>query len=421
MRTRWLKILLVVAVAFALTMTVLGLGRRSAHSQGEMPSFLWVTLLVPGNLITDYIKTHVNNYLLLSPDIEWDPKVLWPWLEVAFNTLFYSGLFGLLFMFVGEARRPAAPSTKSWLKAITIRLLLSAAITLILGMAAGFLHFEGTCWGGETDCPAYSPMKIWISFLLAPPIFLLQPGFFESAGNVSHFNPVVEALGLPLLWAYYFGLISVAKLVITRFRVSKKPLAITAAVLLASVVLSGIILLHPTTRNATPCEFFIAGVAVDFRYPELCSKIPFKATEDGGFNSPMSSLRSNCFLATAVGTQNAKLCGEVKPVPGTDGRGMNESDCIDAVARSGGHWGSPSTLIAVTDDDLAKLMRQLGYTNQTLDDMHLVPQDNSAWSRFLDDLRYPGQMSRKDFPPGQLPRARLDFLRRVKNLQCGKE
>jgi hypothetical protein len=378
---RWLKIPLVVAGAFGFTMLVEVLGKSSAQAGHETP-LLWAILMSPGWMPADHIAVHLRIPLLMWFDIDAVPQVLVRWLAIAFNTLFYSGLFWLVSMFVTEARQPKDYSTKGLLKAITARVLLAAAIALLLGMAAELFLFEGTCWlGGGTDCAAYSPTKIWIAFLLAPPIFLLQPGLL--IGKASPVNPLLQMLGLPTLVAYYFGLISVARLVIRRFRESKMPLAITVVVLLAVSVLSRIVVQHPATRNRTTCEAFIAGVAVDFGYPELCSKIPVKATENGGFNAGVISLRSEC------------------------------------IERSGGHWGSPGTLIEITDDDLANLMRQLGYTNQALDDAHVYPADNSAWRRYLDILRDPQHMLwKRDVAPGQLQRARFDFLNRVKNLEC---
>lgn len=235
-----------------------------------------------------------------------------------------------------------------------------------------FLHFEGTCWlGGGTDCPGYSPTKIVIGFLLAPPSLLLPP------------EPILAVLGLPLLWAYYFGLLSLARWLISDFRISKVPLAITVVVVLAVFVLTRIVLQHSATRNRTTCEAFIAGVAADFSYPDLCGKIPLKATENGGFNAGVISLRSEC------------------------------------IERSGADWRSGGTLEAITDDDLASLMRQLGYTDQALDDAHVYPPDNSAWRRYVEILRDPEHMLwKKDVAPGQLQRARFDFLSRVKNLEC---
>ena len=227
MGKRWVKISLVVAVVFALTLSVAILGRRSAHWPDGV-QLVWLLLMSPGLLGTRYISAHVNiyNVYLWLPtdstiDLQSFIRVLEWWLAIACNTLFYSGLFWLLSMFVTEARQRAAPSPRSSLRAITVRLLLSAGIALLLGTAAVFLEVGGTCWSGGTDCPMYSPTKIWIGFLLAPPMFLTQPSFFHAAGSFSKFNPTLLTFGLAGLWAYCFGLISAARLAINRSRASK--------------------------------------------------------------------------------------------------------------------------------------------------------------------------------------------------------
>jgi hypothetical protein len=297
--------------------------------------------------------------------------VVWQWVTIVFNTLFYSGLFWLVSMFVTGARQAENYSTKGTLKAITVRLMLSAALALLLGGAGFFLHFEGSCWfGGGTDCGGYSPTKIVLGYLLAPPSFLLSRA------------PILSVLGLPLLWAYYFGLLSVARWIISDFRISKAPLAIAVVVVLAVFVLARVVFHYSASRSRTTCEAFIAGVAADFHYPDLCDKIPLRALEDGGFNGRATPLRTVC------------------------------------IERATDHW-QPGVLIEIIDDDLAKLMRQLGYSNQALEDAHVLPADNSAWRRYLDILRDPEHMLwKKDVAPGILQRARLDFLRRVRDFEC---
>ena len=99
MSKRWLKIPLVVAAAFALTMSV-DVINRSAHDRSAMPSLWTVALMSPGFLPTDLIRARLSMYLLLSFDVHIDQLVLMRWLNIAFNTLFYSGLFWLLSMFI---------------------------------------------------------------------------------------------------------------------------------------------------------------------------------------------------------------------------------------------------------------------------------------------------------------------------------
>ena len=80
----WIRISLVVAIAFALSVANLG---------------IW-----PGHLITAVMRSHANVYLWVWADAFNDPQVVWTWLEIVFNTLFYSGVFWLVLMFV--TRKP---------------------------------------------------------------------------------------------------------------------------------------------------------------------------------------------------------------------------------------------------------------------------------------------------------------------------
>lgn len=198
MRSRWVKIPLVVAVAFAFTMSVEILGERSAHAGGER-GLLCVVLTSPAFMLTDVLEREINPYLWLPIESTIDPQLIWKWVTIAFNTIFYSGLFWLFSMFVTEARQSEGISTKATPKAIAVRVLLSAAVALLLGMAAMFLYFDGSCWDGRTDCAGYSRAKVSIAFLLAPFIFLLGR------------DPAWVMLGWPVLWAYYFGLLSIAR------------------------------------------------------------------------------------------------------------------------------------------------------------------------------------------------------------------
>lgn len=78
----WIRISLVVAVAFALSLANSG---------------IW-----PGHWITAFISSHVNVYLWVWADVFNDPQIVWRWLEIGLNTLFYSGLFWLILRFVTQ-------------------------------------------------------------------------------------------------------------------------------------------------------------------------------------------------------------------------------------------------------------------------------------------------------------------------------
>ena len=108
---------------------------------------------------------------------------------------------------------------KPTLKAVLLRLFLSAGLSWILGWIALILYFFSYCWNGGTDCAAYSPTRRWIAFLLAPPIFLMQSWFFGTLDRVSNFDPVVFGKsGWAVLWAYYAVVTYAVESLINRLR-----------------------------------------------------------------------------------------------------------------------------------------------------------------------------------------------------------
>jgi len=95
---------------------------------------------------------------------------------------------------------------------------------LIIGKAALFLYSLSYCWNGGTDCMAYSPTRKWISFLLAPPIFLMQRLFFGTVNNIANFDPVIFGrFGWAALSAYYFVVVSLAMRSVQRYRLPSWP------------------------------------------------------------------------------------------------------------------------------------------------------------------------------------------------------
>jgi hypothetical protein len=95
---------------------------------------------------------------------------------------------------------------------------------------------------------------------------------------------------------------------------------------------------------------------------------------------------------------------------------MDESLCVDQVIHGSNSWGSRG--LSISDDQLAPLMRQLGYNNQTLEDAHISSQDNSAWAQYIDSLRPPPPLPGINASTDPQQQARLDFLNRIVNLQC---
>jgi hypothetical protein len=208
MGKRWIKISLVVTIAFTLTVVCEHVLAKS-YAQHDLPfrgiPFLCFLLDAPGYLITG-----------LAPDLVRRSPVVFRCLLIASNTLVYSGLFGLVLMFVTESSRPATSSAKPLLNGVVLRLFVSAAAALILSMIGMGLYFSSACW--DDASPLCSPTRRWISFLLAAPIFLMQR-LFGRAENATNFDPVVFAkFGWAALWAYYYAGVLVVASVIRRFR-----------------------------------------------------------------------------------------------------------------------------------------------------------------------------------------------------------
>jgi hypothetical protein len=109
------------------------------------------------------------------------------------------------------------------LKPALAQLFISMVAATILGACAMYLYFFSSCWDGGTDCAAYSLTRRWISFLLAPPIFLMQRLFFGTVDNVHNFDPVIiDRFGWVALWAYYYAITNVATRLLKRWRVRSK-------------------------------------------------------------------------------------------------------------------------------------------------------------------------------------------------------
>jgi hypothetical protein len=93
-----------------------------------------------------------------------------------------------------------------------LRAGLSLIPAYVLGWFAGPLLYNFShCWDGVgTDCTAYSPTRIVLSYLLSWPIFLVgalleRVGVYLHVGSLNPFAPEFV-----LLWLYYYVLVSVA-------------------------------------------------------------------------------------------------------------------------------------------------------------------------------------------------------------------
>ena len=91
------------------------------------------------------------------------------------------------------------------------RVVLSLVPAFILGWFAGPLIYNfSSCWTGDTDCAAYSPTRIVLSYLLSWPIFLVGSTLekFSVYLHVGSLNPFAPEF--VLLWLYYYFLVSIA-------------------------------------------------------------------------------------------------------------------------------------------------------------------------------------------------------------------
>jgi hypothetical protein len=178
---------------------------------------------------------------------------------------------------------------------------------------------------------------------------------------------------------------------------------------------------YPTAKIPTACEQLTAGVAVDFVRPEWCKRIPIEAERGGGdsLKFGIDSLRSDCFLQTAVQTNNTKLCSEVKPIRSDwvdgffiDGSGYNEAYFIDSVKTSRG----PQTGgLFMSNYELVSVMHQLGYTEQTLLDAGIDLNDSFGWQSYVNKLRW----NTRGMPRYEhFQQEKRDFLGRVDHLRC---
>jgi|HubBroStandDraft_6_1064221.scaffolds.fasta_scaffold124655_2 hypothetical protein len=309
---------------------------------------------------------------------------------------------------VGILALAAAVSPNAWLggdKAEQRRQfgLRSLLVLAGLGFALGLLFSRADSYSLRSIlntvfwlCPACVPAGLWSSSTVAIPAALLNSIFFAAFGGVAG-----------TLFGILFG--------------SKAPIAITIPVVLATVLVWRNVFQHPPVRKPTLCESFVAGIAMDFRYPKLCNRIPFEAAEGvfvGGKEVDVTSLRSKCYLKIAQSTGDDSLCYEVKPFRGYGPFG-GDSGCADQVLHSTGSWGQRSFFLS--EDQLAPLMRGLGYTDQTLADANISPQNNSAWTQYIDTLRPPPPLPGINTSANPQERATLDFLNRLMNLHCKSE
>jgi hypothetical protein len=108
-----------------------------------------------------------------------------------------------------------------------LRVGLSLIPAYSLGWVIGPVVYNlSICWrGGGTDCAAYSPTGIGLSYLLSWPIFLLGSLLekFRVNFDVGSLHPVAPEF--VLLWLYYYLLVSTADHLTRRRKMSGNPAA----------------------------------------------------------------------------------------------------------------------------------------------------------------------------------------------------
>src|SRR4029077_1939935 len=112
-----------------------------------------------------------------------------------------------------------------WLQRRWATLLLSLIFAVVAGSFVGpVLYWSAHCWSDGNDCYAYSPTKIFISYVLSWPILGLQfvaPQY--SPDRTPNINPVSwDNPANLVLWAYYYALLSGMRTLLARMRKGPK-------------------------------------------------------------------------------------------------------------------------------------------------------------------------------------------------------
>ncbi len=105
-------------------------------------------------------------------------------------------------------------TANSGVKAIFAPTWTKAAVSLVAGFFLGlgglFVYLSSVCFH-DHDCAAYSPWKVFVSYVLSWPIFVLQKIFFGTVDKVPNFGPVVIGkYGWLAVWVYYYLIVSLA-------------------------------------------------------------------------------------------------------------------------------------------------------------------------------------------------------------------
>src|ERR1017187_2731246 len=143
----------------------------------------------------------------------------------------------------------------------------------------------------------------------------------------------------------------------------------------------------PTDR-----DIFIYEVAIQFKDPNLCQKIPPYAEGNGSGERPgyeISYLQSGCYFELAGALHDQSLCDKVKPISKgmRDGSKYTPESCREYRGYSGSGIVSPHTVTT--------WMRQLGYTDQDLHHFQYRAVFNNPMYEAYDRFRKDGQFSER--------------------------
>jgi hypothetical protein len=146
------------------------------------------------------------------------------------------------------------------------------------------------------------------------------------------------------------------------------------------------------SEQATEWDTFLFGVALQFKAPELCEKIPLYAAGAGaGWGQPgyqISYLQSECYFNLASELHDLSLCDKVRPLSrrSLDGSKYNPDSCR---AGQKSHAGGVDPHVVTT------WMRQLGYTDPDIDHFDYRNGYNSLIHQAYDRLLKEDQFAKK--------------------------
>jgi hypothetical protein len=135
----------------------------------------------------------------------------------------------------------------------------------------------------------------------------------------------------------------------------------------------------PTDR-----DIFIYEVALQFKDPELCQKIPPYAEGSGTGGDPrreISDLQSDCYFNLAGAPHDLPLCDKVRPIS----KGIRDgSKYTPEWCRVSPRY---SVITIVNPNTVDAWMRQLGYTDQEIYDFQYRNVFNNPIHETYDRLR----------------------------------